>query len=415
VFTQKDLEKAQADGLISNDDQVIFPSTERIPKPKSGFRVMFFAFLLRSLSLPAHEFLHGLLFVYGVQLHQLTPNYILHIACFITLCELFLGIDPHFLLWRSIFRLRPSVSLSKKPELGGAVVSVRAESQYLEFSMAASIQGWRTKWFYIKDRKVSSSDEYGIAPFYASQELEKLASWDSPPTEVEMEEVKPLLARIQELKGGRGGALSGTQLMALFLQRRVQPLQHRLSKLWTFSGLEDPSRVSRDLMEKKDLDKRVRALTTLTKYHEVADLAASYFDSEHPLPAVCFTVFYSLCFSLIIVCLVTLGLFSFQDHRLLVSCPPLPEGGAIPNVPVFAASEAPEAEDSQDGDESEDSLEWTGSTTSPPPALSEDLGVDKKRKCVEEFASSSASAHKTVAGETTAPEDDVELFDLMDS
>jgi hypothetical protein len=113
VFAQKDLDKARADGLISDDDQVIFPSSiERIPKPRNGFRVMFFAFLLRGLSLPAHEFLRGLLFVYGVQLHQLTPNSILHIACFITLCESFLGINPHFLLWRSIFRLRPSVSLS---------------------------------------------------------------------------------------------------------------------------------------------------------------------------------------------------------------------------------------------------------------------------------------------------------------
>jgi hypothetical protein len=41
-FKQKDLDKAQADGLISDDDQVTFPSTERIPKPPSGFRVMFF-------------------------------------------------------------------------------------------------------------------------------------------------------------------------------------------------------------------------------------------------------------------------------------------------------------------------------------------------------------------------------------
>jgi hypothetical protein len=87
--------------------------------------------------------------------------------------------------------------------------------------MAASVQGWRTKWFYIKDRKVSSSDEYGIAPFDASRELEKLASWDLPPTKAEMEEVKPLLAHIQELKDGRGGALLGTQLMAFFLQCRV--------------------------------------------------------------------------------------------------------------------------------------------------------------------------------------------------
>jgi hypothetical protein len=84
-------------------------------------------------------------------------------------------------------------------------------------------------------------------------------------------------------------------------------------------------------------------------------------------------------------------------------------------VPVSTASEAPEAEDSQDKDEGEDSLERTSSTTSPPPTFSEDLGVDKKRKPVEEFASSSASAHKTVAGETFAPEGDVELFDLMDS
>jgi hypothetical protein len=96
--------------------------------------------------------------VYGVQLHQLTPNSILHIACFITLCESFLGIKPYFLLWKFLFRLRPSVALSKKPELGGAVVSIRAESQYVEFSMAASVQGWWKKWFYINDRKVSSSD-----------------------------------------------------------------------------------------------------------------------------------------------------------------------------------------------------------------------------------------------------------------
>jgi hypothetical protein len=52
---------------------------------------------------------------------------------------------------------------------------------------------------------------------------------------------------------------------------------------------------------------------------------------------------------------------------------------------------------------------------SPPPALSEDLVVDKKRKHVKEIASSSASAPKTVAGESFEPEDGGELFDYMDS
>jgi hypothetical protein len=118
------------------------------------------------------------------------------IACFVTLCESFLGIEPHFLLWKFLFRLCPGVALSKKPELGGAVISVRVESQYLEFSMAASVEGWKKKWFYIKDQKISSSDQYGIAPFDAAKDLKKLASWDSYPTEAEMEDIKPLLARI---------------------------------------------------------------------------------------------------------------------------------------------------------------------------------------------------------------------------
>jgi hypothetical protein len=75
--------------------RIIFPNTEVVPAPPAGFRVMFISFLIRGFSLPAHKFLRGLLFVYGVQLHQLTPNSLLHIACFITLCEGFLGIDPH--------------------------------------------------------------------------------------------------------------------------------------------------------------------------------------------------------------------------------------------------------------------------------------------------------------------------------
>jgi hypothetical protein len=41
--------------------------------------------------------------------------------------------------------------------------------------------------------------------------------------------------------------------------------------------------------------------------------------------------------------------------------------------------------------------------------------MDRKRKCVKEIASSSASAPKTVAGESFEPEDGGELFDYMNS
>jgi hypothetical protein len=138
-FEESNLKKAKKEGLLPKLVPIIFPGDERIPKPPGGYRVMFLAFLLCGLSLPSHEFIRGLLFVYGMQLHQLTSNSILHIACFITLCESFLGIDPHWVLWKFLFRLCPSISLSKNPEMGGAVVSMRSESHYLEFNMAVSV------------------------------------------------------------------------------------------------------------------------------------------------------------------------------------------------------------------------------------------------------------------------------------
>jgi hypothetical protein len=186
--------------------------------------------------------------------------------------------------------------------MGRAVVSVRAEAHYLEFSMAAPIQGWKKKWFYIKDQKTSSSDKFGIARFDATKNLMKLTSWDSPPTEAKIEDITPLLSRIQSLKSAVGGALTGTQLMTFFLQRRIQPLQSSVSRLWSYSGLEDPSRVSKEDLEKKGLDKRVRALTTLTKENEIPALIVDFFDSTHPFTqGLCFITYscrlpYSLFF-----------------------------------------------------------------------------------------------------------------------
>jgi hypothetical protein len=164
ALMEADLKKVKKEGFLTKSAEVIFPSTKVIPTPPPGFRVMFLAFLLRGFSVPAHEFLRGLLFVYGVQLHQLTPNSLVHIASFITLCEALLGVEPNWILWKYLFRLRPSGSKDEISKLGGTIVSVQSESQYLAFKMAKSVQDWRQKWLYIKDQKSFESDEYGLAP-----------------------------------------------------------------------------------------------------------------------------------------------------------------------------------------------------------------------------------------------------------
>ncbi|KAK1681479.1 hypothetical protein QYE76_042327 [Lolium multiflorum] len=141
---------------------------ESTPHPPIGLRVTFVDFLTRGLVVHVHEFLRGLLFIYGIQLHQLTPNSLLHISIFITLCECFLGIHPHWGLWKCIFFLRRNNSKKVIYNVGGVCICVLPDVDYFDVKFADSVQGWRRKWLYIKDES-SSAQEYGIAPFDGSQ------------------------------------------------------------------------------------------------------------------------------------------------------------------------------------------------------------------------------------------------------
>jgi hypothetical protein len=69
-----------------------------------------------------------------------------------------------------------------------------------------------------------------------------------------------------------------------------------------------------------------------------------------------------------------------QGHQFLVSRPPLPEAGPLSADLASSVSEAPEADENQDGDDAKESEEDTSSSTSPPPVHSEDTSIDKKRK-----------------------------------
>ena len=83
-------------------DRDRFPS---IPVDRS-YVVLFCRFHEGGLALPAGTFFRGLLYYYGLELQHLNPNGILQIALFIALCERFLGIAPHFGLWRYFFHIR---------------------------------------------------------------------------------------------------------------------------------------------------------------------------------------------------------------------------------------------------------------------------------------------------------------------
>ncbi|KAK1694645.1 hypothetical protein QYE76_011342 [Lolium multiflorum] len=286
---------------MKKEDAIRFPSEESYPNPPMEYRVSFVDHLIRGLSTPIHDFLRGLLFVYGIQLHQLTPNSILHISIFITLCECFLGITPNWILWKRIFCLRRNGSHNTTYNIGGVVICVRTDVDYFDVKFPDSVQGWRRRWLYIHEEDANSV-EHNIVPFDGNAKIQRRHSWDAEASEEEKTATEALMTRIHELQNTRGKELSGVQITAYFLRIRVQPLQARKNPLWTYAGENDANRLSKDLAL-KDLEKLVRKITSLNKKDPVpSSCRVEPFSSTNPLP---------------------------ENHPTMTSLPPLPEDGEV--------------------------------------------------------------------------------------
>jgi hypothetical protein len=87
--------------------------------------VLFQDFIERGLGIPTCDFLHGVLFFDGVQLHHLDPDSILDMSIFVHLCEAFLGTEPHFDLFCYLLHLQPQPKASSIAEVGGTSLQLR--------------------------------------------------------------------------------------------------------------------------------------------------------------------------------------------------------------------------------------------------------------------------------------------------
>ncbi|KAK1661926.1 hypothetical protein QYE76_050085 [Lolium multiflorum] len=306
-------------GLMKKEDAIRFPSEESYPNPPMEYRVSFVDHLIRGLSPPIHDFLRGLLFVYGIQLHHLTPNSILHISIFITLCECFLGVAPNWALWKRIFCIRRNGSHNITYNIGGVVICVRTDVDYFDVKFPDSVQGWRKRWLYIHEESANSI-EHNIIPFDGNAKIQRRRSWDAEASEEEKKATEALMSRIRQLQNTRGKELSGVQITAYFLKIRVQPLQARKNPLWTYSGVNDANRISGDLST-KDFEKLLRRLSRLGKDPIPSSSRVEPYSSTNPLP---------------------------KNHPSMTSLPPLPEGGEVDEMAIAAedtqGSSVPESE-----------------------------------------------------------------------
>ncbi|RLN03698.1 putative gypsy-type retrotransposon RIRE2 protein [Panicum miliaceum] len=174
-----------------------FPSEDRTET------VVFQSFYEKGFGLPSRAFFQGLLHYYGVGGN---------IATFIHLCEGFLGIAPHFNLWRALYHLRAYPNKDTLDVVGGAAFSLCQGGKYPEASLKDNNKLWVEEWFVVANPAPGLPPRTGLTPVLN-------ARWEEKPTNEEMVKVELLLAKLQKLKAKK---LTGV-VVALSFTKRLTP------------------------------------------------------------------------------------------------------------------------------------------------------------------------------------------------
>ena len=103
--------------------------------------------------------------------------------------------------------------------IGGIAISIKVKDAYFDLEKLDFVQGWRKKWFYVKDQ-TAPGQLYGLAPFDPAAWAIRWSAWEHELSSSELEAVEPLVQHVVELKE----ELTGVQLIAIFVKRCVQPL-----------------------------------------------------------------------------------------------------------------------------------------------------------------------------------------------
>jgi hypothetical protein len=209
--------------------------------------VVFIVHIEHGFGVPACDFLRGLLQFYRIELVYLAPNSITIIATFIHLCEAFLGIAPHFHLWRHFFKL-------KKTGKGVVVGNVRfmlrrnMKSEYIVLVLPDNTTGWKQGWFYLDNPPPALKSRTGRIPVVGPEWTNQLAMLDT-------QELKPLLDDLEQLMAE---GLTGAVVAISFCRHLIQPLQDRAHPAFECWGQSDRTRVAQRKVSKAEMIARMK-------------------------------------------------------------------------------------------------------------------------------------------------------------
>nr|CAE01787.1 OSJNBa0039K24.6 [Oryza sativa Japonica Group] len=273
--TEENLKEMVAHGVLPAKEIIGWRPAcgEAFPSPDTHEVVVFSHFFYGGFALPTSKFFRGILNFYGISLHHLNPNSIVHIANFIHVCEAFLGIKPHFALFRRIFFLKPQPNKSKPCVVGGAGFQLRGTLSQKYFSMPfkTSNKGWHANWFYVQNPEPALPEYSCLPPVYQD-------TWNSLPIGDEAAQALELMDRMLKLKEQ---GLQGEQITRHFIKCRLAPVKERSRTAFEFDGKHDPNREEPDSLDFKIMKERMYKIFSNA-------IVVSY---SHQLPVVPYNAF----------------------------------------------------------------------------------------------------------------------------
>jgi hypothetical protein len=265
TVTASDLEELVGEGLLrpltdKQRPEWIPPVGGAAPSPPPGYVVSFVSFHERGFGVPTGRFMRAILFHYGVELHNLSPNSISQAAIFVAVCEGYLGIAPHWDLWTHLFLAEPFALSTGERRIraavraGGCILLLRQSRalQYIPAILASSNKGWQRRWFYLRN------DGELLPPFSQRVVTAATDAWRHGTPHERQKNLEPLLQALKEL---REGGLTAAGVIAAIHRRRVLPLAERRLPLWEMTPEADweGSRMSPDPLPFNALQWRVSA------------------------------------------------------------------------------------------------------------------------------------------------------------
>jgi hypothetical protein len=227
-----------------------------VPIPKPSEIVMLKSHVERGLSMPPSPFFTNLLKFYGLQLHHISPNSLVSVAGYATLCEGYLGIRPRVDLFQLFFSVWANYEDDRSLRTCGTVCFLPRRSKEYPFITPLDFAiGWRGSWFYMAD-KPAPSQARGLPPF-KNVATKSRDSWTAVNDESATPYVKLLARRIAKLSVD---GLKGINTINCWISRRIQPLQHRDSLMHEYTGANDGIRCSDQELDPKVVEKRIRSL-----------------------------------------------------------------------------------------------------------------------------------------------------------